>query len=210
MKKNYLLVLTIILTFLGFICGIFAGVTVTLQNVKDDPKNENNIIVSSDTIIEKLQKRSFLVTNSITTLQKSSIKIENNSSWSNFFWGKEINAEGNVQVDLGVDLSNIQSEDIKIDHDKKTIIVSIPRAQIYNTTVMGDIDTTRDQGILTKLLKNDPQGDYNLAKEKLTQDSRRAVESNAEYFNTAEESASQTIKALLDQFGYDVTIEVIK
>lgn len=209
MKKTHIFILTVILTFLGFLGGNITGMIITLRNIEPQDENleEINVVITSQTIIERIQHRAFLVTNSIISQEETQIVVDYNSDWSNFWWGKELTATANVQTDIGLDLTKLLEEDIAINHEEKTITITLPDPEVFNSSVVGDIDTTSSLGVFKKLFPDDPNDDYNLAKQQLTDQARAGVGGNEEYLASSKEAGANSISFLLDSFEYEIVFE---
>ena len=172
MKK---ILITFIISFLiGTLFGVFLGVSLTQDNKKK--------VIETTTVLERIEGRSFLVARSVIVNQKVSINIDQGSSWSNFWWGHEIIASGLIQVDLGVDLSKLDEENILVNQTTKTIELDLPEAEIYSSNLQGNINVETKSGILKRILKNDKDEDYNLALDELSQQSEDDVKENTKLF----------------------------
>lgn len=162
--------------------------------------------VTSQTIVNRIQEQAFLVTKTVYIDQESEIVIDRGSDWSNFWWGQTITAEGLIRSDVGVDLSKVTAESIVVDHDQKTITISVPAAEILDTSLSGEIEVVTKSGILKKLLLNDTNADYNLALSQLTTDATAAVNADEALFVEARNSTTSMLELLLAETGYEVIV----
>lgn len=204
--KQILLTFLIALTF-GFLAGTIAGLIIGIKISKRSQDSQKEI-VSSTVILEKIQDQAFLVTRTIITDQEVKMEIDQGSAWSNFWWGHKIKAEGTVQVDVGIDLSSLREEDIEVDNEGKTIKINLPSAEVYDSSLEGEIDVTTKSGVLYKLLSTDTNEDYNLAMERLTSQAEEAVNQNEDLLQEAQSSALSTLQVILKDTGY--TIEAME
>ncbi len=160
--------------------------------------------VSSQTILTALRERGFLVTQ--TYVANESVKIENDSEdfWRKLLWGQAIKAYGVVEVNLGVDLSKLEESDIKISKDK--ITVAIPKVNVFNSRLVGDVSLENKQGLLKRIFENDDG--YNQAVSALVNQAEQNI-LTAEVLTTANDKAVEEIKRLVGYFVGDKEIEVV-
>jgi len=160
--------------------------------------------VSSQTILTALHERGFLVTQ--TYVANESVKIENDSEdfWRKLLWGQAIKAYGVVEVNLGVDLSKLEESDIKISKDK--ITVAIPKVNVFNSRLVGDVSLENKQGLLKRIFENDDG--YNQAVSALVNQAEQNI-LTAEVLTTANDKAVEEIKRLVGYFVGDKEIEVV-
>ncbi|MFC1780183.1 DUF4230 domain-containing protein [Patescibacteria group bacterium] len=201
MKIKQLFLTVIISSLIGFLAGITFGLIVGVKITNSSTEKE---VVSSTVILDKIKDQAFLVTRTVVTEQEAVISIDQGSAWSNFWWGHEITADGLMQVDVGVDLANLTTDDITVDDDNKIISINLPKAEVYNSSLEGDIEVTTQSGILKKLLATDDNEDYNLAFDELSLQAEAAVEEDEELLNEAQVSALSTLQVLLSDTGYTV------
>ena len=160
--------------------------------------------VSSQTILTALRERGFLVTQ--TYVANESVKIENDSEdfWRKLLWGQAIKAYGVVEVNLGVDLSKLEESDIKISKDK--ITVAIPKVNVFNSRLVGDVSLENKQGLLKRIFENDDG--YNQAVSALVNQAEQNI-LTAEVLTTANDKAVEEIKRLVGYFVEDREVEVV-
>jgi hypothetical protein len=163
--------------------------------------------INRSAIVERVSEQGFLVTRTAIIDQTVTIEADEGSAWSNFWWGHEINAEAQMQIDIGIDLAKITDDDIEIDRDKKLISISTPQSEIYNTSLYGEeISLSTKSGILKKLLDSDKEEDFNLALEQLEKATTEDVRSQTEIFEQAEQSAQNILQSIFNDTDYKVEI----
>ncbi len=202
MKKLFLT--SIIALTIGFFLGVTIG---TIIGIKINKENTEKQIINSTVILERIKEHSFLITHTVITEQSSEIIIDQGSAWSNFWWGHEITAEGLMQVDIGVDLSQLTSEDLTINTSNRTIKINVPDAEIYNVSLNGDIEVSTKSGILKKLLAEDENEDYNLALEELSSKAQEAIEQDSDIMQESKSSTLSTLQVILHDTGYTIIEE---
>lgn len=163
--------------------------------------------ITAQTIVNRIQEQAFLVTKTVYIDQQSEIVIDRGSDWSNFWWGQTITAEGLIRTDVGVDLSKLTSENVKVDHEQKTITIQLPAAEILDSSLSGEIEVVTKSGILKKLLLNDTNADYNLALSQLTTDAMTAVNADETLFVEARNTTINMLELLLAETGYEVIVQ---
>lgn len=163
--------------------------------------------ITAQTIVNRIQEQAFLVTKTVYIDQQSEIVIDRGSDWSNFWWGQTITAEGLIRTDVGVDLSKLTSENVKVDHEQKTITIQLPAAEILDSSLSGEIEVVTKSGILKKLLLNDANADYNLALSQLTTDAMTAVNADETLFVEARNTTINMLELLLAETGYEVIVQ---
>lgn len=158
--------------------------------------------VTSRTVLDRISDAYFVVTKTVILDQSSEITVDRGSSWSNLLWGQTIEARADVRLDIGVDLSGLTEEDIEVNRLAKTVTVTLPEAVILDASIAGPIDVSNRQGILKRLLDNDPTGDHNLASAQLVSDARAAIAERPELTDEAREDAAKILKLVIDDLGY--------
>jgi hypothetical protein len=193
------LVVIVLVTILGsFVGGIF------WQKNASDVKTTK---VDSVVILDKIENEAFILTKTVYVNQESSIKVDQGSDWSNFWWGQTITAEGLMKVSVGVDFKKLNDADIVVDSTNRVITIKLPQAQIIATTIDGNIKVKSQTGILKQIFDNDTNKDYNTALAQLTADSKTAVEGNKDIMTEARSDAIKLLKLILRDTGYDVKFE---
>ena len=160
--------------------------------------------VSSQTILNALRERGFLVTETSVATVVATIKTGETSIWKKLLWGQEVRASAVVEVNMGVDLAKTKAEDVEVKNNK--VIVSIPSAEIFNSRLVGDVNVENTQGILKRLLENDDG--YNLAMAELIKQAETAATST-EMLAAANNKAKEEIQRLVGYMAPERTIEII-
>jgi len=198
--KQFFLTITISL-ITGFLAGNISGLII---GTKINKENTNETTIESTLILERLKEQSFLITRSVISNEEVTITIDQSSPWSNFWWGHEITAKGLIQTDIGTDLSKISENNIDFNHSNKTISISLPDPEIYNTSLKGDIEVTTKSGLLKKLLSSDSNEDYNLALNELSSQAEASINSNQDLFNEASDESIIILNYLFQDTGYTI------
>lgn len=160
--------------------------------------------VSSQLILTALHDRGFLVTQTYVFDEPLTIDASEQNFWKNFLWGQVIKAHGVVEVNLGIDLSKVGEGDVTVAADK--VAVRVPKAQLFNSRLVGQIEVENSQGILKRLFDNDDG--YNQALSEITAQAESAALTD-EMLARANESATQEIGRLLGYVVTDRAVEVV-
>lgn len=198
------LIIALLFLLIGVIVGLGGGVRFLCPKY-----DQEQITITPQTIMQELADQSFLITKSVILLEEVEIDVDKGSDWSNFWWGHEITASAPVTVDLGIDLNKLSSNDISVNQTNKTITFYLPPAEIYNSSLAGDIEVSTKSGILKKLLDSDDNEDYNLALKELTQQAEKAVKDNDHLLEVAQEDAQKTFEMLLKDLEYTIMVKTI-
>ena len=200
---------TFILTFVVAITSLLLGVIIGLViGIKVNSKQNNKIEkITSTTVLTRINDQAFLVSKSIISNQTVQIKVDQGSSWSNFWWGHEVIAEGLIQVDVGTDFSKIEDRDIQIDNSSKTILIKFPDPQVYNSSLKSDIKVSTKSGILKKLFASDTNQDYNLALSELTKQAENGIKQDTNLMNDAKTASLNTLQAIFKDTGYTISAQ---
>ncbi|MDD2786290.1 MAG: DUF4230 domain-containing protein [Patescibacteria group bacterium] len=194
--KIYKYLIASLLVIVILVIGIYAGYRLFApKTVKTQ--------VTAQVILTALRDRGFLVTQTYVFDEPVTITKKSGSALKDFFYGQTITARGAMEANLGIDLSKVLADDIKIADDK--ISVTIPKAQLFNVRLVGPLDVQNTQGILKRLLENDDG--YNEAQAEL---SRVAEESatRSEFVDRATELARTEVARLIGYISQGKTIEV--
>lgn len=186
----------VVILLVGLVIGLIIGWFIYA------PKNEITKVITSQTILERVAQKGFLVTRSVLVNQKAETKIDQGSDWSNFWWGYEVSAEALMKADVGVDLAALEERDIVISSTEKTICVVYPQAEISSISLEGTIQVQTKTGLLKRILDNNTERDYNLALTQLKEQTSKAVISNNELLSQARNGADVALGFLLDSTGY--------
>lgn len=148
--------------------------------------------VDSQIILTALQERGFLVTKTLVSTVSATIKTDEVGFLKKLLWGQEVKASGVVEINLGVDLKNLSSDDIEISGN--TVKVVMPQAEIFNSRLVGDVNVENKQGILKRFLENDDG--YNQAMEELLNQAEKSLVSEG-VLQSATDKAGEEIRRLV-------------
>ena len=190
------IIIAILAAMVLFAGGLYAG----YRAFKPAPLTTT---VNAQVILTALRERGFLVTQTYMFDQPIEIKRTTGSAFKDFFVGQTITARGVMEVNLGAELSNMTTDDVKIEGDK--ITVAIPEAKVFNVRLVGPVDVQNNQGIIKRILQN--EDGYN---EALVELSRVAEESanKPEFKDRATERAKEEIARLLGYVSQGKIVEV--
>ena len=196
MKLSLKILIGVILAiaFLGL--GVFAGYRLFSPDAMQ-PK------VTAQVILTALRDQGFLVTQTYVFNEPVTIDKNTGSALKDFFFGQTITARGVMETNLGIDLSKITADDIRVENDKVTIF--IPKAQLFNARLVGPLEVENTRGILKRLLYSD--NGYNEALAELI----KVAETSAikpELINRATESAKAEVTRLTGLVAKNRAIEV--
>jgi hypothetical protein len=196
MKLSLKVLIGVILAIILLGVGIFTGYRLFSPDAMQ-PK------VTAQVILTALRDQGFLVTQTYVFNEPVTIDKNTGSALKDFFFGQTITARGVMETNLGIDLSKITAEDIRVNDN--TVIIYIPRAQLFNARLVGPLDVENTRGILKRLLYSD--NGYNEALAELT----KVAEASAikpELINRATESAKAEVTRLVGLVSKNRTIEV--
>jgi hypothetical protein len=189
---------SLVILLIGFIVGLLAGWFIF------SPKTLQTKEITSRTVLDKIAPRGFLITRSVLMDQVSTVKVDQGSSWSNFWWGYEVNARGMMKSDIGVDLAKVKTQDIIIDENNKTICVKYPAPEVSSISLEGQIEVQTKTGILKRILDSSASQDYNLALTQLKEDTKNAIKGRPELLTEARDAADQSLSFLLEGTDYKI------
>jgi hypothetical protein len=144
MKNPTIVIILIILIIVIFVGGLAIGYYL----FKPAPATK----VISQVILESLQSRGFLVTQSVLAEQKITIVNKTGNLWKDLIWGQEITASALMKTSLGVDLTALDSDSVKVSGNKITVV--LPPVEVQSIELASEINLDNNQGILKKLLDN--------------------------------------------------------
>jgi hypothetical protein len=188
---------------LGFVFGLMTFYLISLRGQSEEPQ----FVLSRDTVVERVSEQGFLVTRVAVVDEQVTINVDEGSAWSNFWWGHEVDAQSRIQVDIGVDLSEVEAGDINVNEDEKTITIDIPDSEIYNISLQDEITVSTKSGILKKIFNSDDNEDYNLALRELEESTRESILLDQELFKDAEADVADVLSGLFAGTGYELTVE---
>ena len=160
MKNTITIIILIIIVFAG-------GLAIGYYLFKPHPA----IKIASQVILESLQSRGFLVTQSVLTDQKITIENKTGTLCKDLIWGQKITASALMKTSLGVDLTVLNSDSVKVSANKITI--DLPPVEIQSIELASNINLDNNQGILKKLL--DDNDGYNDALSQLRIQAQQAA-----------------------------------
>ncbi len=193
----FLKIATAIALVTTFLMGFAAGYVVF------HPVQEQRVQITSQAILMALRERGFLVTETYLFNEPVTISKSAGSALKDFFFGQTITARGVMEVNLGIDLSKIAAKDIIVEGERVTI--AIPPATLFNVRLVGPLDLTNQQGILKRLVQNDPG--YNEGQAELT----RLAEEQAtkpELIERAQLAGKEEITRLVSYIAQGKTVMV--
>lgn len=197
MKRSNLLTLLLIsaLIFLGL--GAWLGYR--LSRPAPGPGTQ----INSQSILTALHDRGFLVTQTFVFDQPATIKKTTGSALGDFFFGQTITARGTMEVNLGIDLAKVTSDDVTISDNQ--IKVLIPHAQLFNARLVGPLEVKNEKGLLKRLTDSDPG--YNEAQQLLSSEAEKAA-LKPELLARAEQAAREDTVRMLGYVAPGKTIAV--
>lgn len=188
------------LLLLGFLIVLVGGLFVGYRLGKPKQVDEQ---VSSQSIVQALKHEGFLVTETYIITQQITIDRSTGSVFKDFFWGQDIIAFGTMKTSLGVDLSKLSLDDIKITSD--TLSLTVPAIEDHGVELVGDISLQNKQGIFKKIFNNDDG--YNAAYAKLKEAALATAETDMVKIE-ARENTRKEIERLVRLVAGDRRIEV--
>lgn len=188
------------LLLVGFLIVLGMGLFVGYRLGKPKQASEQ---VSSQSIVQALQHEGFLVTETYIITQQITIDRSTGSVFKDFFWGQDIVAIGTMKTSLGVDLSKLSLEDIKITAD--TLSLTVPAIEDHGVELVGDISLQNKQGIFKKIFNNDDG--YNAAYAKLKEAALATAETDMVKLE-ARENTRKEIERLVRLVARNRRIEV--
>lgn len=185
MRNIKAILIFIILGLILFIAVFFYGRHLGKSTNEIVSKEPN---VNSQTILERITDQYFLVTKTVFVNSKAEIETPKNNDWTDLFMGKKIIVRGLIRVDVGVDMKHLRLENIEVDSRRKVVTVTLPQADILNSSLSGKLELDEDLQIVDKLkglFENTQNEDYNDALEILISDATSQVMADPEIFTTA-------------------------
>lgn len=105
----------------------------------------------------------------------------------------------------GVDLQHVSESDIQINHNAKTVEITLPHAEIIEDAVqMDDVKVYTDEGLLRGATT--AKEGVDLIAQASVKERLRQQAKDAGILKTAEENATQALQKLYDQLGYHVIV----
>lgn len=204
-KFTLLFVIVILLILMAvFFYGRYQGKSVAL--IGDNP-----LVVNSQIILERITDQYFLVTKTVFVNSKVEIETPKNNDWTDLFTGKKLTVLGLIRVDVGVDMKNMRPENIIVDSQKKIVTISLPHADILDSSLSGQLDIIADKSITEKLkslLKDSQNDDYNLALETLIASANSQVTADESIFSSARDDSAKLINLIVSGMLKDYQVVI--
>ena len=159
--------------------------------------------VDAQVILTALRNRGFLVTQTYIFDQPITIERTSGSALKDFFFGQTITARGAMEVNMGIDLANVNSDDVIVVND--IITIKIPEATLFNVRLVGPIEVENKQGILKKILQD--ENGYNEALSELSKIAEETA-TKEDFISRATDRAKEEIKQILGYVAQGRTINV--
>lgn len=147
---------------------------------------------SSQAILTTLRARGFLVSQTIVFDLPATISRSSGSAFKDFFVGQTITARASMEANLGIDLSDLSADDLRV--EGSTISVRIPHATVFNIRPLGPLDVKNERGILKRLL--DADDGYNEALAGLSRAAEDAAK-RSEILERADIASREELQRLL-------------
>ncbi len=166
-------------------------------------------IINSQVILDRIIDQYFLVTKTVFIDTKVEIETEKNNNWTDLFTGKKLTVLGLIRIDVGVDMNNMSLENIYVDSQNKIITITLPQAEILNSSLSGELDLIADKSIVEKLksiLKNTQNEDYNLALQTLITSASSQVMADESIFNSAREDSAKLLELIVSTMLEDYQV----
>lgn len=201
-KIRIILLWTILGALVFFSTGVYTGYKLFTPSRKAEAQRTT---INMQAILTALHDRGFLVSQTYVFDTPVTIDKSSGNAFKDFFFGQTIEARGTMEVNLGVDLASLKQEDVVIDQATQTITVTIPKARLFNSRLVGPIEVKNKQGVLKKLLDSDDG--YNESLVRLQQASEGAAQTEG-MINRATDRAREDISTLLSYVTEGKTIKV--
>ncbi len=195
MNRTKIVLTLAIVTLLLFVCVFLYGKYIGKNSAKLEQP-----IVTSQTILDKITDQYFLVTKTIFANSKAEIETPKSNNWTDLFTGKKITVSGLIRIDVGVDIKNLNAENIIVDTRNKLVTINLPAAEMLDSSLSGEIEVNVDKSIVEKLkgLLNDTRNDdYNLALQTLIDTAKTQVLTEAEIFTQARTDSIKLVELIV-------------
>jgi len=169
------------------------------------PEQGQRTEVTSQVILTALRERGFLVTQTYLFDQPVVIRRESGNFFDDLLFGQKITARGVMEVNLGVDLSQVGLTDVQMSEEK--VRISIPGVTLFNVRLVGPLDVQNDRGILKRILERD--AGYNEAQAELARVAEEQARSSV-FVERAQQKAAEEIARLVQFFAEGKSVEVMK
>jgi hypothetical protein len=192
-------------TLLGAIVFFSAGFFTARKIYTSKPQSTQITTISTQAILTALHNRGFLVSQTLIFDTPVTIDRSSGNAFKDFFFGQTIEARGTMEANLGVDLTGIKQEDIVIDQETNSITVTISKARLFNSRIVGPIEVKNNQGVLKRLLNSDDG--YNESLALLSQTAEAAAQKD-DMISRATDQAKEDISTLLGYVAQGKTVHV--
>ncbi|MBD3363038.1 DUF4230 domain-containing protein [Candidatus Dojkabacteria bacterium] len=204
-KDTLIIVLTVLtICLISSIIAYLYGMN-TAKKLNKKPEEE----ISTQIILDRIKDQQFLVTKTVYLDESIVIEVEQDSKWDKLLWGETIEAEGLVRLDIGVDINELNSEDILINQKEKKITLTLPEAEILDTSLFGDLEIETQKGIfknIQEIFDKKEGEDYNRAVEKLIDEASKEISEDEELLREAKEKTN-VFEIILQDLDYDIEIK---
>lgn len=168
-------------------------------------------VVNSQVVLERITNQYFLVTKTVFVNSRAEIDTPKNNDWTDLFTGKKLTVLGLIRVDVGVDMKNMRPENIVVDQQKKLVTISLPHAEILDSSLSGQLDLVADKSIVEKLkglLKNTQNEDYNLALQTLITNANSQVTADETIFSSARDDSAKLVQLIVSGMLKDYQVVI--
>jgi hypothetical protein len=172
---------------------------------------ESKPVVNSQVILNRITDQYFLVTKTVFLDSKAEIDTPKNNNWTDLFTGKKITVLGLIRIDVGVDMENMRLENIVVDSKNKIVTISLPHAEILNSSLSGELDVTADKSILETikgLFKNTQNEDYNIALKTLIDSANSQVAADESIFEQARTDSVKLVTLIVTSMLSDYQVVI--
>jgi hypothetical protein len=160
--------------------------------------------VDAQVILTALRDRGFLVTQTYIFDQPVTIEKTSGSALKDFFFGQTITARGAMEVNMGIDLANVSSDDVSVEGD--VITITIPSATLFNVRLVGPIEVENKQGLLKRILQD--EDGYNEALSELSKIAEETA-TREEFVERATDRAKEEVRQMLGYVAQGKSIDVV-
>lgn len=168
-------------------------------------------IVNSQAVLERITNQYFLVTKTVLVNSKTEIDTPKNNNWTDLFTGKKITVYGLIRVDVGVDMKNMRLDNIVVDSKNKIVTITLPHAEILDSSLSGELDVIADKSILEKikgLFKNTQNEDYNMALKTLIESANNQVMGTESIFEEARNDSVKLVTLIVTSMLSDYQVVI--
>jgi hypothetical protein len=208
MNRIKVILLFVIVALLILVTVFFYG---RYQGKKLGVAESKPSVVNSQVILDRITNQYFLVTKTVFVNSKAEIDTPKNNNWTDLFTGKKITVLGLIRVDVGVDMKNMRLENIVVDSKNKIVTISLPHAEILDSSLSGELDVIADKSILEKikgLFKNTQNEDYNIALKTLIDSADSQVMADESIFESARTDSVKLVTLIVTSMLSDYQVVI--